>query len=323
MSSSYEPAYQHEISPYEYDKSYVSLDPLQQYLTEIGKTPRLKAEEEVELAIRIEAGLYASHVLKNKYVLSLNYQEDLEFVEAEGVAAKDLFYRSNLRLVVAWAKRQRGRGVDMLDLIQEGNVGLNRAIERFDYTKGIKFSTYGSYHIRNSILDAANTTARTIQLPKDMSDQIKALRRIATDLFGETGSEPSVTELAKIMGVAEEKIIDLKSHMVRTASLDDLIGQDATMIDLMPDVKTVSPNDQLVLNDFHESLGRVIGLLDAQQALVIRSRYGIDRPPMTYKEISNEIGLRPESVQRIEVRALEQLRRHGEKIGLDEFMLSS
>jgi RNA polymerase nonessential primary-like sigma factor len=288
----------------------VSTDLVRVYLNTIGKTALLTAEQEVELAKRIEAGLYAERLLAEKQGLSAAYKRDYRALALDGKAAKAHLLEANLRLVVSVAKRYTGHGMTFLDLIQEGNVGLIRAVEKFDYTKGFKFSTYATWWIRQSIGRAIAEQSRTVRLPVHQVERLSRLSRTRRDMGASLGREPSDEEVAAELGMDLETIHDLDAISRTPASLDALVGDDGgtTLGDL---VDTSEPGPEEVVID-QASRGALLGLvdrLDERECVVIRARYGlVPGPRQTYESIASGLGVSRERVRQIEREALSRLR---------------
>jgi RNA polymerase nonessential primary-like sigma factor len=288
----------------------VSTDLVRVYLNTIGKTALLTAEQEVELAKRIEAGLYADRLLKEKQGLPPARKRDYKALAIDGKAAKAHLLEANLRLVVSVAKRYTGHGMTFLDLIQEGNVGLVRAVEKFDYTKGFKFSTYATWWIRQSIGRAIAEQSRTVRLPVHQVERLSRLSRTRRDMGASLGREPSDEEVAAELGMDLETIHDLDAISRTPASLDALVGDDGgtTLGDL---VDTSEPGPEEVVID-QASRGALLGLvdrLDERECVVIRARYGlVPGPRQTYESIASGLGVSRERVRQIEREALNRLR---------------
>lgn len=327
MPINYEAAYPIVETPaaVDYDKSYASIDPVTQYLNEIGKMPLLSAEQEVDLFKRVEAGMYAAHVLlsdrENIITKYSDHLADLELIKHDGEAAHDHIFKANLKLVVSIAKRYRGRGVDMLDLIQEGNLGLNRAICKFDYTLGYKFSTYGTYWIKDFVKTTLAETSTNIRIPKHVGEQISAMSVVEKELFGATGARPTVSRIAAKMGVSEQEVKDLREYSDNTVSLEKPIGEDLTLGDLLPDNVNPSPAEALLSNELKNSVGGLLKLLNERQATIISMRYGLDGSrPKTCKEIATELGLTLRMTRELEARSIYQLRQHGNDTGIAKLL---
>src|ERR1043165_6661992 len=260
------------------DAQSPAADLVRVYLNGIGKTALLNAADEVELAKRIEAGLYAQHVLNTKKRLGENRKRDLAAVVRDGEAARRHLLEANLRLVVSLAKRYTGRGMPLLDLIQEGNLGLIRAVEKFDYAKGFKFSTYATWWIRQAITRGMADQSRTIRLPVHLVEQVNKLARIKRDLHQQLGREATHDELAKEVGLTPEKVSDLLDHARDPVSLDMPVGseEDAPLGDFIEDGEATDAESAVISGLLHDDLRRVLATLDEREQSVIRLRYGLD-----------------------------------------------
>jgi RNA polymerase sigma factor (sigma-70 family) len=292
------------------DERGVSADLVRAYLNGIGRTKLLSAEQEVELAKRIEAGLYADEVLPG--VPDAELAADLRTVVREGRAAKDHLLEANLRLVVSIAKRYTGRGMAFLDLIQEGNLGLIRAVEKFDYTKGYKFSTYATWWIRQAITRAMADQARTIRIPVHMVEQVNRMVRARRDLAIALGREPVVAEVAAAMGVEEFQVIELISYDREPVSLDQAVGEDgeSALGDFVARVDPrEEPADSVTGGMLREEVEIVLATLSQREQAVIRLRFGLDDGRQrTLDEVGREFGLSRERIRQIEKVTLLKLR---------------
>ncbi|MCB9819937.1 sigma-70 family RNA polymerase sigma factor [Candidatus Nomurabacteria bacterium] len=308
-----------DIGPQLGDKPLTE-DATRQYLNEIGRVPLLDAEQEVELSKRIEAGIYAGQMLESGD-LSLGSVDELEWLIDNGELAKNQMLEANTLLVVSLARRYQGRGLTLLDLIQEGNLGLIRAVEKFDYKKGYKFSTYATWWIRQSITRGIAQSARMVRLPMHKIEEISNMQKTRRQMEADLGREPSIDELAAELGLPTEKVVDLIDQDRDYVSLDLPIGDDAdgsTLIDLIDDKGVTSPEDQIVTDSVSEELRSVIGLLDSRSAYVISARFGLSGPePKTLDEISKTLGVSKERIRQIEKKALSILR--GMSDGLESF----
>ena len=288
-----------------------SADLVRTYLKAIGRTRLLTAEQEVELAKRIEAGLMAEDKLSSgAYPPEL--RADLEIIAAEGRAAKNHLLEANLRLVVSLAKRCTGRGMAFLDLIQEGNLGLIRAVEKFDYTKGYKFSTYATWWIRQAITRAMADQARTIRIPVHMVEQVNRMVRVRRDLAATLGREPSIGEVAAALGVPEFEVIQLISYDREPVSLDQAVGDDGESV-LGDFVATTDPRDETddgpERGKLRHEVEIVLATLSQREQDVIRLRFGLDDGRQrTLDEVGQEFGLSRERVRQIEKMTLHKLR---------------
>ena len=292
------------------DDRGVSADLVRAYLNGIGRTKLLSAEQEVDLARRIEAGLYAEDVLPG--VSDAEKRADLCTVIREGRAAKDHLLEANLRLVVSIAKRYTGRGMAFLDLIQEGNLGLIRAVEKFDYTKGYKFSTYATWWIRQAITRAMADQARTIRIPVHMVEQVNRMVRARRDLAIALGREPVVAEIAAALGVEEFQVIELISYDREPVSLDQAVGEDgeSALGDFVARVDPrEEPADSVTGGMLREEVEIVLATLSQREQAVIRLRFGLDDGRQrTLDEVGREFGLSRERIRQIEKVTLLKLR---------------
>ena len=284
------------------------------YLNGIGKTKLLTAEQEVELAKRIEAGVFAEHLLETKSRLSSTRRNELTTLVRDGRVAKNHLLEANLRLVVSLAKRYAGRGMPLLDLIQEGNLGLVRAVEKFDYTKGFKFSTYATWWIRQAITRGMADQARTIRLPVHLVEQVNKLARMKRELHQSLGREATMEELAKECGLDAAKVSDLLDHARDPVSLDMPVGadEDAPLGDFIED-RASSAESAVISGLLQDDLRRVLNTLEIREQAVIQLRYGLlDGQPRTLDQIGKEFGLSRERVRQIEREVMAKLR-HGER----------
>ncbi len=281
------------------------------YLNGIGKTALLTAAQEVELAKRIEAGVFAQHMLETADGLSLARRAELQQLVADGHRAKNHLLEANLRLVVSLAKRYTGRGMPLLDLIQEGNLGLIRAVEKFDYTKGFKFSTYATWWIRQAITRGMADQGRTIRLPVHLVEQVNKLARIKRDLHQQLGREATNEELARESGLTPAKVADLLDHARDPVSLDMPVGseEDAPLGDFIEDGEATDAESAVISGLLQDDLRRVLATLDDREQSVIRLRYGIDDgQPRTLDQIGKFFGLSRERVRQIEREVMAKLR---------------
>ncbi len=294
------------------DERGVSTDLVRAYLYGIGKTKLLTAAQEVELSRRIEAGLFAEAKLAACTPVSATLRADLELVAVEGRAAKDHLLEANLRLVVSIAKRYTGRGMAFLDLIQEGNLGLIRAVEKFDYTKGYKFSTYATWWIRQAITRAMADQSRTIRIPVHMVEQVNRMVRTRRDLSVSLGREPTVTEVARALDVPEVQIIELISYDREPVSLDQAVGEDgeSPLGDFVAVVNaTAAPDNTAERGELRQEVRGVLATLSQREQAVIRLRFGLDDGRQrTLDEVGREFGLSRERIRQIEKGTLRKLR---------------
>ncbi len=294
----------------------ISTDLVRAYLKEIGKVPLLTAELEVELAQRIEAGLFAAEKVRQADAgeapkLSAALRRDLEWLVQDGGKAKRHLLEANLRLVVSIAKRYLGRGMLFLDLIQEGNLGLIRAVEKFDYTKGYKFSTYATWWIRQAITRAMADQARTIRIPVHMVEQINKLTRVQREMLQELGREPTPEELAKELDMTPEKVVEIQGYAREPVSLETTIGddQDSSLGDFIEDADAPIAAEVVSYGLMQEQLGEVLRTLTDREAAVVKMRFGlVDGQPRTLDEIGREFGLTRERIRQIESKTLSKLR---------------
>jgi len=286
-------------------------DPVKDYLKQIGKVPLLNAEQEVELAKRIEAGLFAEEKLAEHGKLSADQRLDMEWIAEDGTRAKNHLLEANLRLVVSLAKRYTGRGMLFLDLIQEGNLGLIRAVEKFDYTKGYKFSTYATWWIRQAITRAMADQARTIRIPVHMVEVINKLGRIQRELLQDLGREPTPEELAKEMDITPEKVLEIQQYAREPISLDQTIGDegDSQLGDFIEDSEAVVAVDAVSFTLLQDQLQSVLETLSEREAGVVRLRFGLtDGQPRTLDEIGQVYGVTRERIRQIESKTMSKLR---------------
>ncbi len=292
-----------------------SADSVRAYLKQIGKVALLNAEEEVELAKRIEAGLYAAERVRRaedeNEKLTPQMRRDLRWIVRDGERAKNHLLEANLRLVVSLAKRYTGRGMAFLDLIQEGNLGLIRAVEKFDYTKGYKFSTYATWWIRQAITRAMADQARTIRIPVHMVEVINKLGRIQRELLQDLGREPTPEELAKEMDITPEKVLEIQQYAREPISLDQTIGDegDSQLGDFIEDSEAVVAVDAVSFTLLQDQLQSVLATLSEREAGVVRLRFGLtDGQPRTLDEIGQVYGVTRERIRQIESKTMSKLR---------------
>jgi RNA polymerase primary sigma factor len=286
-------------------------DPVKDYLKQIGKVPLLNAEQEVELAKRIEAGLFAEDKLAAADKLNPKLKRELEIIAEDGRRAKNHLLEANLRLVVSLAKRYTGRGMLFLDLIQEGNLGLIRAVEKFDYTKGYKFSTYATWWIRQAITRAMADQARTIRIPVHMVEVINKLARVQRQMLQDLGREPTPEELAKELDMTPEKVIEVQKYGREPISLHTPLGEDgdSEFGDLIEDSEAVVPADAVSFTLLQEQLHSVLDTLSEREAGVVSMRFGLtDGQPKTLDEIGKVYGVTRERIRQIESKTMSKLR---------------
>jgi RNA polymerase primary sigma factor len=292
-----------------------SADSVRAYLKQIGKVALLNAEEEVELAKRIEAGLFATQKMaefaEKGEKLTTQVRRDYQWICRDGDRAKNHLLEANLRLVVSLAKRYTGRGMAFLDLIQEGNLGLIRAVEKFDYTKGYKFSTYATWWIRQAITRAMADQARTIRIPVHMVEVINKLGRIQRELLQDLGREPTPEELAKEMDITPEKVLEIQQYAREPISLDQTIGDegDSQLGDFIEDSEAVVAVDAVSFTLLQDQLQSVLETLSEREAGVVRLRFGLtDGQPRTLDEIGQVYGVTRERIRQIESKTMSKLR---------------
>ncbi len=286
-------------------------DPVKDYLKQIGKVALLNAEQEVELAKRIEAGLFAEEKIHSPEKLSPRLRRELDWIAEDGRRAKNHLLEANLRLVVSLAKRYTGRGMLFLDLIQEGNLGLIRAVEKFDYTKGYKFSTYATWWIRQAITRAMADQARTIRIPVHMVEVINKLARVQRQMLQDLGREPTPDELATELDMSPEKVVEVQKYGREPISLHTPLGEDgdSEFGDLIEDSEAVVPADAVSFTLLQEQLHSVLDTLSEREAGVVSMRFGLtDGQPKTLDEIGKVYGVTRERIRQIESKTMSKLR---------------
>ncbi|HEY3562983.1 MAG TPA: RNA polymerase sigma factor [Kribbella sp.] len=287
-------------------------DPVKDYLKQIGKVPLLNAEQEVELAKRIEAGLFAEEQTADEAnKLKEKVRDEYEWISEDGRRAKNHLLEANLRLVVSLAKRYTGRGMLFLDLIQEGNLGLIRAVEKFDYTKGYKFSTYATWWIRQAITRAMADQARTIRIPVHMVEVINKLARVQRQMLQDLGREPTPEELAKELDMTPEKVIEVQKYGREPISLHTPLGEDgdSEFGDLIEDSEAIVPAEAVSFTLLQEQLHAVLDTLSEREAGVVSMRFGLtDGQPKTLDEIGKVYGVTRERIRQIESKTMSKLR---------------
>jgi RNA polymerase primary sigma factor len=300
-----------------WDQEVPTTDLVRVYLTDIGKVALLNAEQEVDLAKRIEAGLFAAEKIraadaKETRKIAAKLRRDLEEIAADGVRARNHLLEANLRLVVSLAKRYQGKGLTLLDLIQEGNIGLVRAVEKFDYTKGYKFSTYATWWIRQALQRAIADQGRTIRVPVHMVEQINKALRVKRDLATELGREPTFDELGKALDMTGERVEEILGYGRETLSLETPVGDDgtATFGEFIEDADAPVAADVVDFGLLQDRLRAVLGTLPDRSAAVMRMRFGLDDGrARTLDEVGKELGLTRERIRQIERDTLKDLRR--------------
>ncbi|MDJ0320342.1 RNA polymerase sigma factor [Pseudarthrobacter sp. PS3-L1] len=287
-------------------------DPVKDYLKQIGKVALLNAEQEVDLALRIEAGLFAEEkIAADDGAMDPKFKRELEFIIHDGKRAKNHLLEANLRLVVSLAKRYTGRGMLFLDLIQEGNLGLIRAVEKFDYTKGFKFSTYATWWIRQAITRAMADQARTIRIPVHMVEVINKLARVQRQMLQDLGREPTPEELALELDMTPEKVVEVQKYGREPISLHTPLGEDgdSEFGDLIEDSEAVVPADAVSFTLLQEQLHSVLDTLSEREAGVVAMRFGLtDGQPKTLDEIGKVYGVTRERIRQIESKTMSKLR---------------
>jgi len=301
-----------------------SADPVKDYLKQIGKVALLNARQEVELAKRIEAGLFADHKLAaSSGVLRAGQSIDLEQVAEDGRLAKTHLVEANLRLVVSLARRYTGRGMLFLDLIQEGNLGLIRGVEKFDYTRGYKFSTYATWWIRQAITRAMTDQSRTIRLPVHISEAISTLARMQRQMLQDLGREPTPQELAAELDMTPEKLSEMQKYGREPISLNTPLGEDgdSEFGDLIEDSEAIQPGEAVSFTLLQEQLHSVLGTLSEREAGVVSLRFGLaDGQPKTLDEIGTVYGVSRERIRQIESKAMYRLRHPSRSNLLRDFL---
>ncbi len=300
-------------------------DPVKDYLKQIGKVPLLNAAEEVELAMRIEAGLFAEEKLSHMSAAekSAKLGLDLQWVARDGQRAKSHLLGANLRLVVSLAKRYTGRGMQFLDLIQEGNLGLIRAVEKFDYTKGFKFSTYATWWIRQAITRAMADQARTIRIPVHMVEVINKLARVQRQMLQDLGREPTPEELSRELDMTPEKVVEVQKYGREPISLHTPLGEDgdSEFGDLIEDTEAVVPADAVGFTMLQRQLESLLDSLSEREAGVIRMRFGLgDGQPKTLDQIGDTFGVTRERIRQIESKTMAKLRHPSRSQSLRDYL---
>ena len=314
-----------EVPVYSSAITGATADPVKDYLKQIGKVALLNAAEEVELAMRIEAGLFAEDKLSQMSPAELKSQlgRELSWVAKDGQRAKSHLLGANLRLVVSLAKRYTGRGMQFLDLIQEGNLGLIRAVEKFDYTKGFKFSTYATWWIRQAITRAMADQARTIRIPVHMVEVINKLARVQRQMLQDLGREPTPEELSRELDMTPEKVIEVQKYGREPISLHTPLGEDgdSEFGDLIEDTEAVVPADAVGFTMLQKQLESLLDSLSEREAGVIRMRFGLgDGMPKTLDQIGDTFGVTRERIRQIESKTMAKLRHPSRSQSLRDYL---
>ncbi|WP_168915676.1 RNA polymerase sigma factor [Microcella flavibacter] len=314
-----------EVPVYSQTITGATADPVKDYLKQIGKVPLLNAAEEVELAMRIEAGLFAEEKLGSMTDKEKRTQlgRELSWVVKDGQRAKNHLLGANLRLVVSLAKRYTGRGMQFLDLIQEGNLGLIRAVEKFDYTKGFKFSTYATWWIRQAITRAMADQARTIRIPVHMVEVINKLARVQRQMLQDLGREPTPEELSRELDMTPEKVIEVQKYGREPISLHTPLGEDgdSEFGDLIEDTEAVVPADAVGFTMLQKQLESLLDSLSEREAGVIRMRFGLgDGMPKTLDQIGDTFGVTRERIRQIESKTMAKLRHPSRSQALRDYL---
>ena len=314
-----------EVPVYSTTITGATADPVKDYLKQIGKVALLNAEQEVELAMRIEAGLFAEEKLSAMSDQEKRSQlgRELAWVARDGQRAKSHLLGANLRLVVSLAKRYTGRGMQFLDLIQEGNLGLIRAVEKFDYTKGFKFSTYATWWIRQAITRAMADQARTIRIPVHMVEVINKLARVQRQMLQDLGREPTPEELARELDMTPEKVVEVQKYGREPISLHTPLGEDgdSEFGDLIEDTEAVVPADAVGFTMLQKQLESLLDSLSEREAGVIRMRFGLgDGMPKTLDQIGDTFGVTRERIRQIESKTMAKLRHPSRSQSLRDYL---
>ena len=298
-------------------------DPVKDYLKQIGRVALLNAELEVELAMRIEAGLFAEERVTHDKKMDRKLKKELEWIAEDGKRAKNHLLEANLRLVVSLAKRYTGRGMLFLDLIQEGNLGLIRAVEKFDYTKGYKFSTYATWWIRQAITRAMADQARTIRIPVHMVEVINKLARVQRQMLQDLGREPTPEELAKELDMTPEKVVEVQKYGREPISLHTPLGEegDSEFGDLIEDSEAIVPAEAVSFTILQEELHKVLDTMSEREAGVVKMRFGLtDGQPKTLDEIGKVYGVTRERIRQIESKTMSKLRHPSRSQSLRDYL---
>jgi RNA polymerase primary sigma factor len=298
-------------------------DPVKDYLKIIGRVRLLSADEEVEIAQRIEVGLLAQHLLERSSPYTSATKRELQILTADGRRAKNHLIEANLRLVVSIAKRYTGRGLPFLDLIQEGNAGLIRAVEKFDYTKGFKFSTYATWWIRQAITRGMADQARTIRIPVHMVEVINKVSRTQRQMLQDLGREPTPEEIAEVVGITAEKVLEAQKHGREPVSLHTPLGEagDSEFGDLIEDSEAIVPSDAVDFALLRDQLLQVLDTLSAREAGVVSMRFGLtDGVSKTLDQIGTVYGVTRERIRQIESKTMSKLRHPSRSQGLRDYL---
>ena len=315
-----------EDKPLALDEPPPGIDLVKAYLREIGRVALLTAEMEVDLAKRIEAGLFATEKLRRhtcgEAKIAAAMRRDLVEIERDGGVAKRHLLEANLRLVVSLAKRYQGRGLDLLDLVQEGNLGLVRAVEKFDYAKGYKFSTYATWWIRQALQRALADQGRTIRVPVHMAELITKVTRTRRDLTQSLGREPTAQEIGEPLAMTAEKVEEILRHGRDTLSLQAPVGDDEAVLgDFITDTDSIDPQAAVETQMLHGQLSEVLDSLPERSAIVMRMRFGLeDGRPRTLDEVGRHLGLTRERIRQIERDTLAEIRAGGRADALREYV---
>ncbi len=305
------------------DEAVATRDTVKDYLKQIGKVPLLSAEQEIDLAKRIEAGLFARERLDTELDLPADLRADLEWIAEDGALAKERMLEANLRLVVSIAKRYTGRGMLFLDLIQEGNLGLIRTIEKFDYTLGFKFSTYATWWIKQAITRAMADQSRTIRIPVHMVEVINKVSSTQRRLLADLGREPTPEEIAAEVEMAPDKVAEVQRYAREPISLHTPLGEegDSELGDLIEDSESPSPAEQVSFTLMRSQLLQILDSLSEREAGVISMRYGLtDGRPMTLDEIGKVYGVTRERIRQIEAKTMSKLRHPSRAEALRDYL---
>jgi RNA polymerase primary sigma factor len=310
-------------APLAVESAVVATDLVRHYLKEIGRVRLLTAEEEVQLSRRIEAGVFATDRLDTAPALSHTHRRELEIIARDGTIAKQRLIEANLRLVVSIAKRYSGRGLPFLDLVQEGNLGLIRAVEKFDYTKGYKFSTYATWWIRQAVTRALADQARTIRVPVHVVEVINKIIRLQRSLHQEHGTEPTIEELAVVMDMTPERVVEALRYAQDPVSLHTPVGEseESEFGDLIEDLNAACPADAASVSMLRSDLDALLETLGDREKRVVTMRYGLDDgTPHTLEEVGQIFGVTRERVRQIEANTLAKLRHRPAAAEMREYL---